>query len=163
MLDGPLFSDRRVVHAWGPICYKGFMGAQKYRQRGYQDEDRGKRDSQPSADPRPRREGPRGRGLGRPTETLFKCARCGQKLSMETAVGPGATCNGCGADLHSCTNCRHFDSAALFECRQEIPERIARKSTRNQCELFEPKMVQGFATERGTSDARSEFDSLFDF
>ena len=139
------------------------MGAQKYRQKGYQDEDRGKRDSRPAAGPRPQREGPRGRGLGRPTESLFKCARCGQKLPMDTTVGPEATCNGCGADLHSCTNCRHFDTGARFECRQEIPERIAKKSTRNQCELFGPKTVQGFATERGTSDARSEFDSLFDF
>ena len=139
------------------------MSARKYRQSGYQDDDRERRPRRPAAGARPQREGPRGRGLGRPTETLFKCARCGQKLPFESVSGPAATCNGCGADLHSCSNCRHFDTGARFECRQEIPDRIAKKSSANECELFEPKRVQGFASEGGPGGAKSDFDALFDF
>ena len=129
------------------------MSARKYRQSGYQDEDRERGPRRPSAGPRPEREGPRGRGLGRPTETLFKCARCGQKLPLENSIEAGATCNGCGADLHTCTNCRHFDTGARFECREEIPERIAKKSSANECELFAPKKVQDFASEGAGSNA----------
>ena len=139
------------------------MSARKYRQSGYQDDDRERQPRRPSTGPRPEREGPRGRGLGRPTETLFKCARCGRKLPLESVTGPASTCNGCGADLHTCSNCRHFDTGARFECRQEIPERIAKKASANECELFEPKRVQEFASEGGPKDAKSDFDALFDF
>lgn len=139
------------------------MSARKYRQSGYQDDDREREPRRTGAGPRPKPEGPRGRGLGRPTETLFKCARCGQKLPLESVAAAAATCNECGADLHTCSNCRHFDTGARFECRQEVAERIAKKASANECELFEPKKVQGFASEGGPKDAKSAFDALFDF
>ncbi len=114
--------------------------------------------------PRERREGPRGRGLGAPTETLFKCARCGAPRELGRGIAADAACRKCGDDLHTCTNCLHFDTSARFECRKEIPERIPAKAKRNECEHFEPKTVTGFASEKeGARDAKSAFDALFDF
>lgn len=107
--------------------------------------------------------GPRGRGLGRPTESRFQCARCGREAPLEGALALDAVCSHCGSDLHTCTNCRHFDSAAPRQCRLDIPAPIPRKAARNECDLFEPRSVQVFGSEGGVSDGRKAFDSLFDF
>lgn len=139
--------------------------ARKYRQQGYQDDDRGSGRRPAGSGPRPRREGPRGRGLGKPTATRFKCARCGARV-LETDVAFDAVCGECGSDLHSCTNCGYFDSSAPNECRKPVDERISAKSKRNECGLFQAKTVQEFASDSegvAPSDAKSAFDDLFDF
>ncbi len=144
------------------------MSDQKYRQRGYQDHDRKEREKSgggPSGlggGPRPERQpGPRGRGLGMPTDSVFRCG-----VSRQQGRGglrdPGATCGKCRGDLHSCKNCRHFDSALNNECRQAVPLRIAVKTQGNTCELFAAKLAQEQAQEvGGQRDARSAFDALF--
>ncbi len=139
--------------------------SRKYRQQGYQDDDRGAGGRRGPSGPRPPREGPRGRGLGKPTATVFKCARCGTRV-LDPEVAVDATCGECGSDLHSCTNCTYFDSSAPKECRQPIEARIAKKAQRNECGLFQAKTVQEFASDSGgpaPSDAKSAFDDLFNF
>lgn len=111
--------------------------------------------------PRERPERPRGRGLGAPTKTVFKCNRCGQSLGLSVAFD--ATCEGCGNDLHTCTNCAHFDTSAPNQCREPVVERIAKKAHRNRCELFAPKTTKEFDSDKPSpDDARAAFDSLFD-
>lgn len=74
-----------------------------------------------------------------------------------------AVCGGCGNDLHSCTNCAHFDTSARLECRQPIAHRVPRKAARNECELFRVKLTQEFAREKeNRDDARQAFDDLFE-
>jgi hypothetical protein len=139
--------------------------SRRYKQQGYQDDDGGRtRRSGGEAPRRERPEGPRGRGLGAPTQSSFRCARCGEPVRRGAEPLPlDATCSKCRSDLHTCTNCRHFDTSARFECRLEIPERLFKKSTRNACELFEPKLVQGFRADSGKpDDPRAAFDALFD-
>lgn len=139
--------------------------SRKYRQQGYQDDEKDTERSRGPAGPRPHREGPRGRGLGKPTATRFKCARCGTRI-LETEVARDAVCHECGSDLHTCTNCTYFDSSAPNECRQPVEVRIASKSKRNDCELFQAKTIQEFASDSGGAapgDAKSAFDDLFDF
>ena len=138
------------------------MSDRKYRQRGYMDDGGGERPRRGPGAPRPRREGPRGRGLGRPTAEVFRCATCGKQV---TAPGGELTaaCSACGADLHTCTNCRHFDSSAPMECRKEPPRRIAGKAKNNDCELFEAKVTQEFGSDSDRpSDPKAAFDALFD-
>lgn len=137
------------------------MSDRKYRQRGYQDDDRGESRPRGPRAPRERPEGPRGRGLGAPTRTVFRCAACGAAAEL-AEVGFEAVCAACGTDLHTCTHCRHFDTSARFECRQEIPERVMGKSKRNRCELFEPKQAKEMDGERAApDDPRAAFDALF--
>ncbi len=141
------------------------MAGRKYRQKGYMDGERGREGGERRPGAPPRREGPRGRGLGAPTESRFQCARCGREQRLAGPVVPETVCGGCGSDLHTCTNCRHFDTSARFECRQEIPERIAAKARRNTCEPFEPKETRGFAADAGRDTpqgARAAFDALFE-
>ena len=149
----------------------------KYRQRGYKDSERdsgsggggGSRGGGPQP-PREKREGPRGRGLGAPTETVFRCNACGTRQGLPgmtpTAedVGPAAVCSRCGAPLHTCTNCGSFDTSARWECRlaASIPARVVKKSGANDCPLFNPKVVQEFAKDRDKpTDPRAAFDALF--
>ncbi|HTQ79827.1 MAG TPA: hypothetical protein VMM92_07510 [Thermoanaerobaculia bacterium] len=141
--------------------------APKYRQRGYKDSEReergGGRGSHPQA-PREKKDGPRGRGLGAPSESVFRCAACGEKQLSAEEVAPEATCKKCGAALHACSNCMHFDTSRRFECRQadQIPERIARKNAANTCPLFAVKVVSEFAKDRDKpADPRAAFDALF--
>ena len=139
------------------------MCARKYRQKGYQDnEEREKR--RPSSRPRESDGRPRGRGLGAPTATVFRCARCGQKLTLTGPLATDATCSQCAQDLYTCTNCLHFDTAAPNECREAVPVRIVKKAVRNECRLFAPKLVQEFESESGKpDDPKAAFDALFDF
>lgn len=137
------------------------MTARKYGQRGYMDDE--PREKRSPRGPRPERNGPGGRGLGAPTVTVFKCARCGGKLDA-TATEPGSGCPSCGDAVHSCVNCGLFDTSAPNECRGGVETRIAAKSKENDCVSFEPKRVQDFASDKsGDDDPRAAFDSLFDF
>ena len=73
-----------------------------------------------------------------------------------------AMCAGCGAALHSCTHCAHFDTSSPFECREPIAQRIRKKEARNECELFRIKLTQEFEREAPAPDAaRAAFDDLF--
>jgi hypothetical protein len=147
----------------------------KYKQKGYQDSGRSGGGSRSGGGapqgPREKKEGPRGRGLGAPTESVFRCAACGEKKMMLTEsdeIAEDSTCAKCGADLHTCSNCVNFNTAVRWECRlfAEIPARVVKKSTRNECPLFTPKRVQEFGQDRdkpAPGDARSAFDALFKF
>lgn len=141
----------------------------KYRQRGYQDSgDRDARSPRGPQAPREKKEGPRGRGLGAPSETVFRCAACGEKRPVFEEIPVDATCTRCGADLHTCSNCINFDTSVRWECRrfQEIPARVPKKRDRNECPLFTPKTTQEFAKDSdkpSPGDARSAFDALFKF
>ena len=155
------------------------MSDRKYGQRGYQDSERGERRKEGGDRDRPKPSGPRvpdpakgpkGRGLGAPTATVFKCAACGGEQSS-TEVAAEAVCAKCSADLHTCTNCGQFDSAAPNQCRHggaTMPDgraivRILKKRTRNECTLFVPRLAAGFAKEppRSRDDPRAAFDALF--
>ncbi len=141
------------------------MSDRKYRHRGYKDSESERTERRP-AGPRPTREGPRGRGLGAPTATVFRCRECGRRQELMGPIGSLASCAGCGADLHACVNCLHFDPSRPKECRKDPPERVANKSKGNECALFAPRTVQEFASEGETSSARKDdpraaFDALF--
>jgi len=142
------------------------MSERKYRHRGYQDsssEDRPKAPRQGGQD-RSRFDGaPRGRGVGAPTEIAFKCAVCGTKIKTFGGIEPGRACDGCGKPLHSCTNCSHFSTAARFECRKPIPQRIESKAADNDCQHYRPKEIRDLRSSSPSSpdDARAAFDALF--
>ena len=108
-------------------------------------------------------EGPRGRGLGAPTDVVFRCRVCGTKLRVADKVEIVATCTSCGNDLHTCSNCVNFDTSRPNECRKPVIERISSKTKRNSCELFAANTVQEFASDRAAarSDPRAAFDALF--
>ena len=97
------------------------MSDRKYRQRGYMDEERPA--SKPAAPrvPPAERVGPKPLSMPGFREVI-RCARCGNPLTGE--VSSDARCKRCGADLHACIQCTHFDTGSRFECRQPVTVRI---------------------------------------
>jgi len=132
----------------------------KYRQRGYQDDDRREaRSKKPEPAPRERPEGPRTPNLMGAHE-VFRCARCGNRLALP--VAPDGRCNRCGVDLHACIHCASFDPGSRLECTQAIPARVAPKDARNTCTLFAPRTtVERETGSTGPTSARQAFDDLF--
>lgn len=143
------------------------MSERKYRQRGYQDEPRAPRqDTRPAAK---KEYAPRGQPPIAPKtfnmpgfREVVRCARCGYELTVATAWSPEGACTKCGADLHTCAQCIHFDTGATFECQQAVPVRISPKDVKNTCTLFEPRTtVERETKTTAPTSARSAFDDLF--
>ena len=138
------------------------MSERKYRQRGYQDDDRGGERKPPAGEKRPRDDRPR--EMRAPNFPGFveamRCARCGRPYSG----GAEAVCQGCGVALRACVQCSFFDPGAHFECMQPVPARIAAKDAANECTLFEPRVrVERQTGLAAPASARSAFDDLFKF
>ncbi len=137
------------------------MSDRKYRQPGYQD--RGEDRSAPKAQQAPKARdmtyGPRPIQMAG-TRTVSRCAQCGAVLpGLGEAAGQ---CPKCGFELHSCKQCTHFDPASRFECRQFIPQRIARKDARNDCTFFSLRVaVEKETGSARADDARRAFENLF--
>jgi ribosomal protein S27E len=143
------------------------MSDRKYRQRGYQDEPREPRREGPQA---PKKEyAPRGQPPDRPKtfnmpgyREVVRCARCGNELTVAAAWSQDGTCARCGADLHSCAQCVHFDTGAPFECQQPVPARVSPKDARNTCASYEPRTtVERETKSAAPTSARKAFDDLF--
>jgi len=152
----------------------------KYRQRGYQDTDRPDPRSDRNGSDRPRQPGLRppldvtGPRLPRLVQavTASRCYNCATQLPNGTAYS--GNCPKCGAALHCCKQCSHFEPSTRFQCLKPIPVRIAVKDLTNECELFKPRVTvardaapanhhptaipQG---NRSPNDARAAFDNLF--
>ncbi|HYB62299.1 MAG TPA: hypothetical protein VEH50_12585 [Methylomirabilota bacterium] len=146
----------------------------KYKQRGYMDSDAPQKREKHQTAPRPKQEqfGPRTpRMVG--TITRARCSNCGAVL--QAGFDPQGKCKSCGFDFHCCKQCMYFDSGARFECMKPVPDRVARKDTRNECTFYAFRMtvekdtaptapasssIQAQGASRPT-DARQAFEDLF--
>ncbi len=163
------------------------MSDRKYRQRGYQDDDRGRqRPARPPGTPegqpqrRPEREpgAPAGarrissEGAKNPNmpgyRQVARCSRCG--TIVDGSIYSRSKCAKCNQDLRSCAQCVHFDPSARFECTQPIAARISPKDAANECQFFSARTTWERETSSATasaatepSGARKAFDDLFKF
>jgi len=141
------------------------MGDRKYRQRGYQDNDRDRGQNRTG-----QRAGPRAETFGPKTpqmpgaHTVVRCAGCGRILPSD--FDPTGKCSRCGFELHSCKQCTHFDTSARYECTQPIQQRITKKDAKNDCTFYLPRTTVERQTSPGYSrpaadDPRKAFENLF--
>src|SRR5450755_2300068 len=152
-------------------------GDRKYRQNGYQDSGRG---SGSYKSERPRPSGPKspldmtGPKLPRLVQNVVasRCFSCAVPLAADTDFK--GNCPKCGAALHCCKQCVHFDSSTRFQCHKPVPARIPLKDQANTCEFFSPmvtvardspappsasnRVVDNTPAPRSASDARAAFD-----
>jgi hypothetical protein len=149
------------------------MSDRKYRQRGYQDDDRD-RQPKPSA-PRPAPEPGAPAGTRRLSSQdgpktinmpgyreVVRCSQCGAVVAVEIAAD--TRCSRCGTDLRSCSQCTSFDPGSRFECMQSITARVTPKNTRNTCTFYSARTtVERETTTPRVDDARKAFDDLFKF
>ncbi len=153
----------------------------KYRQAGYMDSDR---DSRGPREERPKPAGPRppiditGPRLPRLVQHVAaaRCFNCATTLPQD--IDFSGLCPKCGAELHCCKQCSHFEPSTRFQCLKPIQARIAVKDKANECALFTPRVTvarEGTATNgpgpgvpnggppapKNPEDARNAFDRLF--
>jgi hypothetical protein len=66
------------------------------------------------------------------------CGHCGERLEIVgNQVGRRDTCPACGAELHACIHCRHYDPSVAKECKEPFAEVPADKEGANFCEFFQ--------------------------
>ena len=66
------------------------------------------------------------------------CSQCGARLEIVGGqVGRRDTCSNCGADLHSCLQCRHYDPTVAKECKEPFAEVPQDKEGGNFCDFFQ--------------------------
>ncbi|MEQ1756784.1 MAG: hypothetical protein ABL986_00570 [Vicinamibacterales bacterium] len=147
------------------------MSDRKYKQRGYQDDDRDrptKTPARPAPEPgapagarRISQDGPKHVNMPGYREVV-RCTQCGNVMPPD--VGFDTRCSRCGTEAHTCAQCTSFDPSSTFECMETIPARISPKNTRNGCTLFMPRTtVERETTAPRTDSARKAFDDLFKF
>jgi hypothetical protein len=144
------------------------MSDRKYRQHGYQDDNRDRQ--RPASLRKPEPYDPR---LPRDPKTpnlpgfrqAFRCGRCGAPNDAD--ITADAACRACHVPLHACVHCASFDAGARFECREPIAARVAPKDTRNECARFAPRISvereTGSTPASSSGSARRAFDDLFKF
>ena len=154
-------------------------GERRYRQRGYMD-DNGKA-ADAAREDRPKPPGPRppldvtGPRLPRLVQTVVasRCFNC--SVTLPNGIDFKGPCPKCGAALHCCKQCTHFEPSTRFQCLKPIPQRIAVKDGANECELFSPcvsvardvapastvAIAQRVQEPKQPNEARAAFDSLF--
>jgi hypothetical protein len=164
------------------------LSDRKYKQRGYQDDDRGeKRPPATGGSPgggeggkRPEREpgAPAGarrissEGARNPrmmtSREVARCARCG--TIHDGQIMSLSKCAKCQVALRSCIHCVHFDPSASLECTQQIPARVSPKDEANTCPHFTPRLSWERETTaaqpqnpQAPSGAKKAFDDLFKF
>ena len=134
--------------------------SRKYRQRGYQEDDRERRPKPP----------PRPKGAGARVETRFhlitRCNNCAAEIQIADQIQVTDRCKNCGTDLHTCRNCLNFDPSARNECVQPVEVRVPNKSANNLCIFFEAKVLvekqgSGAASAKPEDSHRQAFLDLF--
>lgn len=90
------------------------------------------------------------------------CRKCGEKIT-EMDITRSSVCGTCGADLHSCVNCRFYSPGSHYDCRETVDEPVRDKERANFCgyfSVFTGEFVQNAASEK-KSAARADFAALF--
>ncbi len=87
---------------------------------------------------------------------------CGAKLDvMFNQLGRRDLCPSCGAELHACVHCRHYDESVAKECKEPFAEVPMDKESANFCDFFQ--LGEGRARQAGPSkaDLLSAAEALF--
>ena len=105
-------------------------------------------------------------------DVMFNCWKCGEIINLPPAsrVASRDTCPSCDSDLHSCRNCRFYDTSKSNQCAEPQAEWVRDKEASNYCDYFAPHPAgdgsapgASLPTASKPNDAKRKFDSLFKF
>ncbi|MCR5253585.1 MAG: hypothetical protein K6C98_07715 [Treponema sp.] len=94
------------------------------------------------------------------------CKKCGTPMPTGS-IYRDSICPNCGADLHSCINCKFYASGSHYDCHETIEEPVRDKDRSNFCDFFMPAVIgTGSGLAGGTpadkaQKARDAFNALF--
>jgi hypothetical protein len=81
--------------------------------------------------------------------------------SIDGVVSRSASCDGCGAELRCCLNCRFHDKSAYNECAEPSAERILEKGRANFCDYFAPGSSKTTSPASEPPPTMSDLERLF--
>jgi hypothetical protein len=149
------------------------MSDRKYRQRGYQDDDRDRpaapKPQRPAPEPgapagarRISQDGPRNINMPGYREVV-RCSQCGTVVSSDVGLDSRCPTLRRGPPRVLAVHRRSIPGSR-FECMQQIPARITPKNVRNSCTFYSARTtVERETTAPRSDDARKAFDDLFKF
>lgn len=92
---------------------------------------------------------------------MKRCHQCKAPwVSEKKQPGPKEFCDSCGAYLHCCLNCSHYDPAKHNQCAIGTTDWVGDKAGLNFCDEFEFAEEGAKGQDRKDGD-RSGFDALF--
>lgn len=93
---------------------------------------------------------------------MKKCHRCGTPWKgFRGEPRAREVCDGCGAYLHSCTNCNHFDREITHSCKLPNTAFVGGRNMLNYCDDY--RMIDSTvrANENRVVQARATWEQLF--
>lgn len=95
----------------------------------------------------------------------YYCHSCGNEQIFEVKVGVKVgrrdSCPHCGADLHVCKNCHHYDPNVHNQCKEPEAAYIRERTEANFCTHFTFKDAEGWKQDRSQEDAKRKLADLF--
>ncbi len=89
------------------------------------------------------------------------CKKCGKPIG-QTQIVRSSTCEFCGADLHSCVNCKFYAPGSHYDCHETIDELVKDKERANFCDYFSVNRSPTPGSGENKADsARNAFAALF--
>jgi hypothetical protein len=93
---------------------------------------------------------------------VMKRSCCGEpRLGLGSQPRSREVCEGCGAYLHSCVNCHHFDHVLTNSCKLSNTSFVGSRDSLNYCEQFRMLDAAVRADEERVSRARLTWERLF--
>lgn len=93
---------------------------------------------------------------------MTNCFNCKTEFrDLPNPVGRRDTCEKCGADIHVCKNCGHYDIGSYNDCREPMAERVVDKEKSNFCDYFILGTNKGANAADAKSSALKALDDLF--
>ena len=93
------------------------------------------------------------------------CWKCGTTIETKPGerVSSRDACPQCGTDLHSCRNCRFYDTSKNNQCAEPQAEWVRDKEAANYCDYLQPssRIAGRPAESQSAEDVKKKFDSLF--
>lgn len=89
-----------------------------------------------------------------------RCHGCGRELTLPGGAGRRDVCESCGAELHACVMCRHYEPDSARSCREPMAEPPREKDRSNFCDYFDLGAGPAAEVDRA-AEARRAFDALF--
>ncbi len=94
--------------------------------------------------------------------TELVCWKCGASLKdIPQPLGRRAECLACGAELHVCRLCRHYDTRKAKQCRELAADEVKNKTQANFCEWFQPGAGAFNGAAAGGTTTSNPLDDLF--
>ena len=96
------------------------------------------------------------------------CKKCGKPIDKKSSeIFRTSTCSFCGAELHSCQNCKFYSPGNHYDCRETVDELVTDKERANFCDYFSVAEISGsdfgngLSSQEKASKARDAFNALF--